>query len=71
MPKGDTLAPAGTEAPDQWKPYKLWQGDLWKCRGCGAEIIVGVPHTPISEHFKSDFAQQVERHEARLTVNDC
>lgn len=30
-----------------WLKYKLWSGDLWECRGCGAQIIVSVEMAPI------------------------
>lgn len=42
------------------KPYKLWQGDKWRCPGCGAEIVVGVGASPIAEHYQPDFAAKVE-----------
>ena len=29
-------AKPGTEEPDKWRPYKLWLGDLWECKGCGS-----------------------------------
>ncbi len=65
-------APKGNEAPDEWSPYKLWQGDLWKCNGCGSEIIVGVGREPISEHYMPGFEAKVEKHKAYLIqINDC
>lgn len=56
---------------DDWQPYKLWVGDLWRCRGCGAEIIVGVPHQPLSEHYKPDFAEALARFQPKRQVDDC
>jgi hypothetical protein len=42
MPVGsESAVPSGTSRPDLWKPYKIWSGDIWKCEGCGAEIVVG------------------------------
>ena len=65
-------APKGTEAPDQWQPYKLWAGDLWRCEGCGAQIVNGTRRNPISEHYQPHFSGDVERLNAsQLQVNDC
>lgn len=71
MPRGGVRVPPGTQAPGDWKPYKLWMGDKWKCQGCGQEIVVGVIAGPISEHYKPDFAHDVERLGTTLQVNDC
>lgn len=72
MPKpGVHHALPGTQEPFQWQPYKLWVGDLWKCEGCQAEIIVGVSNQPIAEHYQPDFSQRVERLNATLSINDC
>ena len=68
----DNLAAPGTAEPERWKPYKLWAGDLWACGGCGAEIVVGVAHHPLAEHFQSDFAAVCERSPVPLVqINDC
>jgi hypothetical protein len=65
-------APAGTEAPDQWRPYKVWSGDLWECQGCGAQIISGTGHDRIAEHYQPEFADVVQRlHADQFQVNDC
>lgn len=61
----------GTEAPEQWKPYKMWAGDLYECDGCGAQIVSGAGLHPIAEHYQPDFAEQVEKFDAELQVNDC
>lgn len=71
MPKGSERPPSGLEAPERWMPYKLWLGDLWRCEGCGNEIIVGSGSMPLSEHFHSDFEKQVENWKAKITINDC
>lgn len=67
----DGDVPLGTERPDLWKPYKLWSGDLWRCQGCGAEIVVGVAHRPISEHYQDGFSEIVQNYAVTLQVNDC
>ncbi len=61
----------GTAHPEDWRPYKLWAGDLWKCQGCGAEIISGTGSNPIAEHYQEDFGKQRERLAANYQVNDC
>ena len=61
----------GTVEPERWKPYKLWVGDLWECRGCGHQTIAGVSHRPLREHYEPDFAEQVKRLGATYQVNDC
>ena len=69
---GADHAVPGASEPDDWKPYKLWSGDLWECNGCGAKIIVGVGSGPIAEHYQPDFAEQVKKLGAdQLQVNDC
>lgn len=69
MPKG--CAPPGTLRPDLWSPYKLWHSDLWKCEGCGTEIIVGHCGLPIAEHYEDGFDDKVKAYNATLQVNDC
>ena len=63
-------APGNTE-PDKWAPYKLWDGDLWECQGCGAQIISGFGHVPMSERHHPDFAEKIKRSDAAIYVNDC
>lgn len=70
MPIEGSPAP-GTAEPDRWTPYKLWIGDLWRCDGCGAEIVSGVAREPVAEHYQPDFTNQVRRHGAELLINDC
>lgn len=55
-----------------WRPYKIWVGDLWECKGCGNEILAGFGSGPISEHYHPDFAQKTEETDAaKFTVYDC
>ncbi len=60
MPTERHAAP-GTAQPELWKPYKLWSGDLWKCEGCGAEVIVGTGRDAIAEHYQPDFVEKAVR----------
>lgn len=69
---GSHLALPGLEAPDAWDKYKLWMGDLWRCQGCGHEIIVGCGFTPISEDFHPDFEEQIVSWNGdKIVINDC
>ena len=71
MPReGVTDAPPGTSHPERWKPYKVWIGDEWICHGCGHLLIVGVPLTPLAEHYQDDFPRAVAASNY-LQVNDC
>lgn len=69
MPSGND-APAGNKAPDRWRPYKVWFGDLWRCPDCGAEIISGVGSQRVAEHYEADFKDWADRAEG-LQINDC
>lgn len=70
MPLAPRVKP-GLAEPEKWKPYKLWVGDLWKCHGCGTEIVVGFNSSPLAEHFQPDFEKKAERLGATYQVNDC
>lgn len=62
----------GLRAPETWKPYKCWMGDLWRCPDCGHEIIVGVVGGPFAEHYQADFKEKQKAFGAdQLQVNDC
>lgn len=64
--------PPGNAEPENWKPYKLWVGDLWECQGCGAQIIKGTPSDRLAEHYEQDFGERVLRTGAdQFQVNDC
>lgn len=71
MPITDDALP-GIAEPDNWRPYKLWQGDLWRCAGCGNQIIVGTGFDPIAEHYESGFSDIAARCGGdQLQINDC
>jgi hypothetical protein len=63
--------PPGKQFDLLWANYKLWQGDKWKCPGCGHEIVVGVGREPIAEHYQPGFRHQVETYKPAFRVNDC
>jgi hypothetical protein len=71
-PRGGVRAPPGLEAPELWEHYKLWLGDLWECRGCGSEIIVGTGINPVSRDYMPDFEKDIATTgAATITINDC
>ena len=56
---------------DEWAPYKLWHGDLWACRGCGAEIVIGFALHPLAEHYEPCYADMKARFAPAFRVDDC
>lgn len=64
-------APKGTEAPELWRPYKLWAGDLFECEGCGSQIVSGTGVRPFAEHWEADFNDTVAKMGAEVQINDC
>lgn len=70
MPNGNDVKP-GLAEPENWRPYKLWMGDQWKCPDCGSIIVVGVGHQPIDEHYKDSFEKSLNDFNPELQVNDC
>ena len=56
---------------DSWVPYKLWESDLWECKGCGVEILVGHASRVFAEHFQPGYAQAKQAHSPVLSVTDC
>ncbi len=56
------------DAPPVWKPYRVWNSDLWECAKCGNQIVVGHAHKPFAEKHLPGFDEACER--AVITVND-
>lgn len=55
-----------------WSAYKLWLGDLWECKGCGAEIVITLPtQDAIAEHYQPTYAEMVRTFPPQLRINDC
>jgi hypothetical protein len=70
MPLG--RAKPGLVEADRWVPYKLWVGDLHECPQCGIQVIAGVPHNRIAEHYEVDFSALTTKLGAeQFQVNDC
>lgn len=60
------------EQDENGQPYKLWLTDLWKCPGCGHEVLCGYGNSPVGQHFQGDFATQLEEavvHNLKRGVN--
>ncbi len=65
-------AEPGNQEPENWKPYKIWVGDLWECRGCGTQIVSGFGSGPIRTKHDPGFADERQRLNAQqFQVNDC
>lgn len=43
------------------KPYELFHGDLWGCRECDVEVVLGIGLNPIAKHFQPDFFEILKR----------
>jgi hypothetical protein len=71
-PDGDKPVFYTEESGKVWTSYKLWRGDLWECRGCGVQIIIGALH-PVAEHFEPDYYKLRESYGGNDIpfVHDC
>ena len=54
-----------------WQSYKLWQGDLWECGGCRAQIVRGFGQQPIAEHYEDGYDRHVTHFQPLFRVDDC
>lgn len=71
MPAGHRVPPGNSE-PDNWRPYKIWSGDVWLCKGCGATIIAGTGREPIAVQHEVTFQETARQlNAAQFQVNDC
>jgi len=59
----------GNNKPECWKPYKVWEADLWECPECHHQLITGFGMRPLSEHYKDDFEKLSAT--AKVQINDC
>lgn len=71
MPQRSDTPPGLGARESEWVPYKLWSGDVWKCPGCGHELISGTGSIPIAVVHEDGFAEKVKLHGATFQVNDC
>jgi len=72
MKKSGVYFTEGMPRGEEWVPYKIWSGDLWKCKGCGHEIMAGFGLRPVSEQHMERFKEIQERLRANeIQINDC
>jgi len=41
------------------KPYEVYDADLWKCPGCGMEVVGGFGNKAISAHYEDNFQRVI------------
>lgn len=71
MPAVDGAKP-GKNFAHQWKPYKLWCADKWKCPGCGHEMVTGFGHACVRNQHEPDFDElRIKDGFNDFVVNDC
>jgi len=46
---------------DEWKPYKVWETDMWACPGCGISVLVGFGRQPSAHHMDDGFERVLQR----------
>ncbi len=65
----------GQPEESQWAPYKLWEADLWWCKTCEFQIIVGWAKKPFAEHHDDNYHEYVCKIEGAgeriYRINDC
>jgi len=59
MPHGSSpLRYYDPDTGNKWHSYKLWRGDVYKCRGCETEIIVGHGQQPVAIQHEPNYEQE-------------
>jgi len=53
------------------EPYKLWKADLWRCPGCGTEIVTGFGFENFAEHYQPNFKEVLARSEPKYWDKSC
>jgi len=53
---------------DPPQPYKLWEADALKCKGCNKVIIGGFANRPFAIHHQPDFESVLEKTLEKRTV---
>jgi hypothetical protein len=49
------------------EPYQLCEADMYRCPGCGFEVVIGFARTGW-EHFEPSFDRQLDRHRQQGTL---
>lgn len=55
----------------EWEGYKLWAADLWRCKGCGHEMVTGHGSRPFSTHHEEGYSEYAAERPPVVRVNDC
>lgn len=74
MPQGrDPVRYTDPDTGREWSSYKLWRGDVWRCRGCGTEIIYGHGLQPVAIQHQPDYEKerQLAGGDSIPFVHDC
>lgn len=50
---------------DDARPYKMWSVDMWTCRSCKAQVLVGFGKGPYAFHHEETF-KEVLKHVQEL-----
>ena len=56
---------------EDYRPYKVWQSDLWECQDCGqvvahiADVAIRFPQQPIAEHYQPGFEERAFKTEVK------
>jgi hypothetical protein len=54
------------------EPYKLWRADLWSCKGCGRNAVLGFATCSIVDHYEPQFKTVLDNIRASgKTIIDC
>jgi hypothetical protein len=51
------------------RSLELYEGDKWKCRECGIEVISGFGIQPVAEHWHENYARTVKALGPTIKVN--
>ncbi len=51
------------------KAYKVYDADLWKCPGCGMQVVGGFGNNAISEHYMPGFQRMVDGYKTLIKNN--
>lgn len=45
----------------EWKPYKVWESDMWTCSCCGISVLIGFGRKPTAHHSEETFEATLAR----------
>ena len=57
----DVLTMSHQPAPAPPTPYQAFQADLYRCPGCGLEVVAGFALHPWGEHYQEDFGARLKQ----------